>query len=223
MGLTQLITDSVCVDTAAQPQHCVVWLHGLGADGHDFEPIVPELAIPESHAVRFIFPHAPVRPVTINGGMQMRAWYDFLTLAPVRGEHYGQVQESVIALQQTITALRQEYSKVVIGGFSQGGVIAGTAALSEGAAPDGVFVLSAYLPDFHRAGLTLSAEAADLPVFQAHGVHDPVIPVTFGRAARETFDEAGTALEYEEYMMEHNVCLEEIRALRTWLLKVLAA
>ncbi|MFP4682029.1 MAG: alpha/beta hydrolase [Ectothiorhodospira sp.] len=209
--------ESVVVDTGPHPDTCILWLHGLGADGHDFEPIVPELPLPPGAAVRFVFPHAPVRPVTLNNGMAMRAWYDFLALDPGRGEDHAQVGETVGLIQQLVARARGEHKRVILGGFSQGGAVALLAGLGEGPGPDAVFALSTYLPDAQKAGITLAERARGLPVFMAHGSMDPVIPVDFGRHSSRALQALGVDLQWHEYPMPHSVCADEVRDLGAWL------
>ncbi|MCG5494207.1 MULTISPECIES: alpha/beta hydrolase [Ectothiorhodospira] len=209
--------ESVIVDTGENPKTCVIWLHGLGADGHDFEPIVPEMQLPPGKPVRFIFPHAPVRRVTINNGMPMRAWYDFRELAPGEGEDHGQVGEGVAAVQTLLAEARRHYDTVLLGGFSQGGAMALLTGLVEGPAPDAVFGLSTYLPDAAKAGLQLSPRAAGLPIFMGHGSFDPVIPPDFGRHTSQALRAMGVTLQWHEYPMPHSVCPDEIRDLSRWM------
>jgi phospholipase/carboxylesterase len=219
-------TPPVVVETGPQPDACVIWLHGLGADGHDFEPLVPELRLPPECPMRFVFPHAPVRPVTLNGGMAMRAWYDFLSLDLGRAENTGQLGESVAALGTLIEAERARginSERILIAGFSQGGVIALHTALRHPQRLAGVVALSTYLPDAEGLGEALSEANRDLPVFMAHGEQDPIIPIAAGRAAAERLRAWGYATETHEYPMPHSVCVEEIEALRVWLLARLGA
>jgi phospholipase/carboxylesterase len=219
-------TPPVVVETGPRPDACVIWLHGLGADGHDFEPLVPELRLPPECPMRFVFPHAPVRPVTLNGGMAMRAWYDFLSLDLGRAENTGQLGESVAALETLIEAELArgiDSERILIAGFSQGGVIALHTALRHPQRLAGVVALSTYLPDAEGLGEALSEANRDLPVFMAHGEQDPIIPIAAGRAAAERLRAWGYATEMHEYPMPHSVCVEEIEALRVWLLARLGA
>jgi phospholipase/carboxylesterase len=199
---------------------CVIWLHGLGADGHDFVPIVPELGLPADHGIRFIFPHAAVRPVTLNGGMPMRAWYDIATL-----DRNGAVDDPGIAASRDRLAKRiaQEIEsgipaqRIVVAGFSQGGAIAYHTALRHGPRLAGLLALSTYLPG---ASAVLAAEdlaERDLPVMVMHGQHDPVLPVQLGQMAAEQITTLGFAPQWRAYPMAHQVCFEQITEIGRWL------
>ena len=214
------LPECVEVTTGANPVGSVIWLHGLGADGHDFEPIVPELHLPADLPLRFVFPHAPVRPVTINGGMHMRAWYDIVTLdAEGRADAKG-VHESTALLEGLIAREKErgiDAENIVIAGFSMGGAIAINTALHTKESLAGLMALSTYLP--------LPSEVADsageraLPVFMAHGTFDPMLPMQWGQASAEKLKETGFTVEWHDYPMAHAVCPEEIRDIRAWLLK----
>lgn len=224
------MSDSVEIETGANPVGSVVWLHGLGADGHDFEPIVAELRLPSTLPLRFVFPHAPVQPVTINGGMSMRAWYDILSL-----DREGPVDEAGIRASGEILngLIRRERdrgveaSRIVVAGFSQGGAIALHAALRYPERLAGLMALSTYLPlpDSFEAEVVASVDAAndDIPIFMAHGSFDPVLPMHLGSDSAGRLRESGYTVEWHDYPMAHAVCAEEIDHIRNWLLKVLAA
>ena len=201
----------------------VLWLHGLGADGHDFEPIVPELRLPPELGVRFVFPHAPRIPVTLNMGMVMPAWYDIRTL-----DARGQDETGILRSQGRIERLlRAEIERgvpaerIVLAGFSQGGAMALQTGLRFRPRLAGVMSLSAYLLLPER----LEAEAddldRDLPVFQAHGTFDPVVPVALGKRSRDELQRLGWSPEWRDYPMQHQVCLEEIEDVGAWLRRVL--
>lgn len=208
----------------------VLWLHGLGADGHDFEPIVDELALPQQLALRFVFPHAPVRPVTLNGGMRMRAWYDIISLDRSGPQDEQGIRQSAAFLTELIERERKRgiaNDRVVLAGFSQGGAIAMHTALRHPQKLAGLMVLSSWLP----LGSTFAAEVLDnpqsqsreLPVFMAHGTFDPMLPLAMGRQSCAALQSAGFHVEWHEYPMAHAVCAEEIVAIRKWLLSVFAA
>ncbi|MBI3608622.1 MAG: alpha/beta hydrolase [Nitrospirae bacterium] len=212
------------IETAPQPTASVIWLHGLGADGHDFEPIVPELRLPRELAVRFIFPHAPHRPVTINGGSVMRAWYDIRTAEFVRREDEAGIRES----EQVVRALiaREQARgipcrRIVLAGFSQGGAIALHTGVRYPEGLAGLMALSTYLP---LADL-FSAEAhpanTAVPVFMAHGVEDPLIPLERGQESANLLKRAGADVEWRTYEMGHSVCLDEIADVAAWLIRTL--
>jgi phospholipase/carboxylesterase len=216
----QETADAVVLAPATPPSASVIWLHGLGADGHDFVPIVPELKLPPSPGVRFVFPHAPVRPVTLNMGMRMRAWYDIKTLtAEGRADEAG-LRESlgrVTALISAERALGIEPRRIVIAGFSQGAATALHAALRHPEPLAGVLALSCYLP----LQATLAAEVAEAnkatPILMCHGQQDPVLPLALGLAACNWLRAAGYRVEWKEYPMQHQVCLPEIQDVATWL------
>jgi phospholipase/carboxylesterase len=211
--------DTVEVLTAEDPVGSVIWLHGLGADGHDFEPIVPELQL--SVPLRFVFPHAPVRPVTINGGMSMRAWYDIVSFdAEGRADADG-VRASTALLEALIereVARGIPAERIVIAGFSQGGAIAINAAMHARRKLAGLMALSTYIAVPGAA--VDGAGHRDLPVFMAHGTFDPVLPLAWGRSSAEHLRASGYEVEWHEYPMAHAVCMEEIRDIRAWLLSV---
>jgi phospholipase/carboxylesterase len=212
--------DAIVLAPATQASASVIWLHGLGADGNDFVPIVPELRLPPSPGVRFIFPHAPARPVTLNMGMRMRAWYDIRTLtAEGRADEEG-LRESIARVSGLIAserALGIAPERIVIAGFSQGGAVALHAALRHPEPLAGVLALSGYLP----LQATLAAEASDAnratPILMCHGVQDPVLPLALGVMARDWLRAAGYRVEWKEYPMQHQVCLPEIQDISAWL------
>ena len=215
------LPEAVEVTTGRNPVGSVIWLHGLGADGHDFEPIVPELRLPADLPLRFVFPHAPLRPVTINGGMSMRAWYDILSLDTAGRADTKGVLESTALLEALVDREIErgiEPGKIVLAGFSQGGAIAINAALHAKRRLAGLMALSTYIP--LPAEVSASAGYRDLPVFMAHGSFDPMLPMQWGRASADTLTEAGFAVEWHDYPMAHAVCPEEIMDIRTWLLSV---
>jgi len=216
--------DCVEIDPPAKPTAAVIWLHGLGADGHDFGPIVPELRLPAGLPVRFVFPHAPERAVTINFGMVMRAWYDIREMDVRRRVDTESIRASAGQLEKLI---QREIAggippeRIVLAGFSQGGVISLHTALRHPQRLAGVMGLSTCLPTADSLDMEAAAANRDLPVFMAHGKFDPVIPIDNGRAAHRTLTGLGYAVEWHEYPMQHEVCLEEIGAIGAWLLKVL--
>jgi len=219
-------SDAVVLAPAGEAAAAVIWLHGLGADGHDFVPIVPELKPPASPAIRFVFPHAPVRPVTLNMGMRMRAWYDIRTLtAEGRADEEG-IRESVALAGRYIAAERAAgiaSNRIVLAGFSQGGAIALHAGLRHVEPLAGIIGLSTYLP----LQATLAGELADAnratPILMCHGLYDPVLPVQLGALARGWLRELGYAVEWHEYPMQHQVCPPEIQDIAAWLRGRLAA
>ena len=224
--LVQESSDAVVLAPETLATGSVIWLHGLGADGHDFVPIVPELRLPPSPAVRFVFPHAPMRPVTINNGMRMRAWYDIVDLSPGGTQDETGIRESAAILAKFIQRERDAgvaASRIVIAGFSQGGAIALHQALRHPERLAGVMALSTYLP--LRTTLAAEATAAnrDLPILMCHGSLDPVLPLRLGSSSRDLLRTQGYAVEWKEYPMQHQVCLEEVQDIAAWLKERLAA
>jgi phospholipase/carboxylesterase len=218
------LLEAVEIETGPAPRAVVIWMHGLGADGRDFVPVVPELKLPPALPVRFVFPHAPLRPVTINGGAVMRAWYDILDLDGARGEDERGLrasQEQVEALLARETARGVAPRQIALAGFSQGGAVALQTGLRFPARLAGILALSCYVP----LARTLGAEAApanrDLPIFMAHGVADPLIPLARARRARDRLLEQGYPVTWREYPMPHAVCAEEIADIAAWLGQVL--
>ncbi|WP_081307658.1 alpha/beta hydrolase [Stenotrophomonas maltophilia] len=216
--------QSVEQETGASPQWSVIWLHGLGADGHDFAPIVPELVRPHWPALRFVFPHAPVRPITINNGVPMRGWYDIVGMDFRSRADMTGVQESVLQLDALIAREIERGiapEKIFLAGFSQGGAVILTAALSRTAPLAGLIALSTYLPEAETAKRVESA--VQVPVFMAHGSADPVIPQAVAAHSAQALQSLGLVVEWHSYPMAHQVCAEEIQALGDWLQERLGA
>lgn len=215
------LLETVEHETGTHPQWSVVWLHGLGADGHDFAPIVPDLVRPDWPAIRFVFPHAPVRAVTINGGARMRAWYDIrdMTLAH-RADAEG-VAESVAQVEALIAREGERGiapSRVLLAGFSQGGAITLAAGLARAQPLAGLIALSTYMPmTAAQAQGSLGSHAATQPVFMAHGQFDPVVPLAGGEMSAAALKQFGFDVEWHRYPMQHAVCAEEIRDLGDWM------
>ena len=219
--------ETIEIETAPNPTATVIWMHGLGADGNDFAPMVPELRLGSAPAIRFVFPHAPMIPVTINNGYVMRAWYD-ISYGDLEGKSRQADEKGVRASQAEIEKLIAREvargiraNKIVIAGFSQGGAIALHTGLRHAAPLAGIMALSTYLPAPH----TLPAEAAaanrDIALFYAHGSDDQVIPIAMAETSRQTLSAARYAVDWHEYPMQHSVCLEEIRDISAWLQTVL--
>jgi phospholipase/carboxylesterase len=212
------LLESIEIATGPAPELAVIWLHGLGADGHDFEPIVPELRL--EFAVRFVFPHAPLRRVTINGGMAMRAWYDILGFDRRAREDDAGIRVSAAAVTELIDREVERGTpseRVVLAGFSQGGAIALHTALREPRVLGGIMALSTYLPLVATLAGERSAANARLPIFMAHGTSDNVLPLALGEASRRALEAHGYAVDWHSYAMPHSVCLEEIGAIGVWL------
>lgn len=210
--------DCIEMTTGEAPSLAVIWLHGLGADGHDFEPIVPELGL--RFAARFVFPHAPVRPVTINGGMAMRAWYDILGFDRNAKEDAAGIRASAAAVTELIDREIDRgipAGRIALAGFSQGGAVALHTALREPRALAGVLALSTYLPVASSLASERSAANTGIPIFMAHGTADSVLPLSLGEASRRALEGLGYAVDWHAYAMPHSVCVEEISAIGAWL------
>jgi phospholipase/carboxylesterase len=210
------MSDSIVVQTGPNPTAAVIWLHGLGADGHDFEPVVPELSL--SKPVRFVFPNAPVRAVTINQGMRMRAWYDIFQFGGGREDEKG-IRESQALLEKLIS--EQQGMKIVLAGFSQGGAIVLQTATRHAGTLAGVMALSTYLPLAPTLLTERSSASLKTPIFMAHGSFDDVIPLDRARKSKEFLEQSGYRVDWHEYPMPHSVCAEEIADISAFLQKVL--
>jgi len=207
-------------ETAAQPSHSVIWLHGLGADGNDFAPIVPELVAADWPALRFVFPHAPVRPVTLNGGMPMRAWYDVLGLDLVSQQDVAGMRVSIQQLESLIAREVERgipAERILLAGFSQGGAIALAGGLRHAQRLAGIIALSTYLPMHDSLAAERSAANAAIPIFWGHGTMDPIVPLQRGTASRDVLQQLGYAVDWHTYPMAHAVCPPEIADLRDWM------
>src|SRR5262245_10928386 len=221
---TSDLLDALQVETAPSPGAAVIWMHGLGADGYDFVDIVPALRLGAT-PTRFVFPHAPTRPVTINGGMVMRAWYDVRGDAGVRREDETGVRES----QRQIEALIEREKtrgippgRIALAGFSQGGAMALQTGLRHPERLAGIMALSCFLPLADKVSAEVSAANRDVPLFMAHGTHDPLIPMARARQAHDLLTSLGYRLEWHEYPIPHSVSDAEIRDISAWLQRILA-
>ena len=209
-------------EIGSKPEYCVIWLHGLGADGHDFFPIVPQLNLPAQPGIRFIFPHAPRQPVTINGGYVMRAWYDIIAPDLTMRQDKAGILRSAELIREIIDEQIQQgiaRDKIVLAGFSQGGAMALHIGLRETNGLAGIMALSCYLP---LADELPVPEAADngLPIFMAHGNYDPIVPLQAGVTSKDMLTTQGYAITWKDYPMEHSVCVEEIADIGMWLREV---
>ena len=218
------LPETVEVEPRNAADASVILFHGLGADGHDFESIVPELRLPASPSVRFVFPHAPLRPVTINGGMRMRAWYDITGLDRRSIQDESGIRESARSADALVLREQQRgiaADRIVLAGFSQGGAIALFAGLRQPARLAGILALSTYLP----LADTLDAEAhpasAAVPIFLAHGTFDPVVPLALGEVTRKHLASLGYDVDWHTYPMPHSLCGPEVADIREWLLRAL--
>jgi phospholipase/carboxylesterase len=216
------LLDAIEIETGKNPTASIIWLHGLGADGNDFAPIVPEIRLPRL-AMRFVFPHAPVQPVTINGGMRMRAWYDITDGANRREDERG-VRASQVLIETLIGREKERGTaarRLVLAGFSQGGAIALQTGLRHPERIAGIMALSAYVPVAEELSAEASPANRDVPIFMAHGSYDPVIPLARAEQSRKLLESLGYPVEWREYGMPHSVCPEELADVGAWLVKVL--
>lgn len=217
--------DTIDLETGPQPRATVIVLHGLGADGSDFVPIAQELQLADVGAVRFVFPHAPVMPVTINGGLRMRAWYDLLgTETQGRQDEKG-LRASVALVEELLARERQQGvppQRTVLAGFSQGCAMALLTGLRHGHKLAGIAGLSGYLPLAHSTAAERSSANTATPIFLAHGRHDDIVAVERGETSRDALRALGYQVQWHEYPMGHSVCMEEVADLNAWLLQVLA-
>ena len=206
-------------------EYSVIWLHGLGADGHDFEPIVAELDFPGKTKTRFIFPHAPNQPVTVNGGAMMPAWYDIVAINAQAAEDEQGIrksQQQIISLIEQENALGIANEHIVLAGFSQGGAIALQTALRYPQALAGLLALSTYLTLHDSLEKEASSKNQNIPLMMAHGEYDPVVPFELAKLSKQRLLDAGYSVEWKTYPMEHSVCPQEIADIGQWLGKVLA-
>lgn len=217
------LLETIEIETGRHPTSSVIWLHGLGADGHDFEPIVRELELPTA-PIRFIFPHAPMQPVTINAGMVMRAWYD-VSDAAIRREDEAGVRASQMRLEALIAREKERgspASRILLAGFSQGGAIVLHTGLRHPERLAGIMALSCYLPIAERLASEAHAANRDVPIFMGHGTQDPVVVLPRAEESRDLLRRDRYAVEWHEYPMPHSVCLEEIVDIGVWLRRVLS-
>jgi phospholipase/carboxylesterase len=208
--------DAVEIETGPKPGAAVIWLHGLGADGHDFEPVVPELRLPKP--VRFVFPHAPIRPVTINQGMRMRAWYDIFQFGGGPEDEAG-IRASQKLVEKMIAA--EKGKKIVLAGFSQGGAIVLQTALRFPERLAGVIALSTYLPLAGTLEKERSEANHDVPIFMAHGQFDDLIPIRRAETSKDALTRLGYNVEWHSYPMAHSVCAPEIADISSFLARIL--
>ncbi len=215
------LLPAIEMESAPNPQFSVIWLHGLGADGSDFVPVVPELGLAPTPGVRFIFPDAPAIPVTCNGGYVMPAWYDIISLdSTSRRIDEDGIVDSRAAIRRLIARENERgipCQRIFLAGFSQGGAVAYTTALTHPAPLAGLIALSTYLPTSELVEREATEANRAIPVFAAHGSQDDVVAPALGRAARDFLVERGYAVAWQEYPMPHSICLEEIEAIGQWL------
>jgi phospholipase/carboxylesterase len=217
--------EAVTLTPATAPQATVIWMHGLGADGFDFVPLVPELSLPDSLAIRFVFPHAPVRPVTINNGYAMRAWYDIkvLSSSALAGpgmEDAAGIRASAARIAACVdaeVAAGIEANRVILAGFSQGGAVALQAGLRYPVRLGGILALSTYLPQRDVVAQEIAPANRDLPILMCHGSADPIVPQSLGDRSFEILKGLGQPVDWKTYPMQHQVCAQEIADISRWL------
>jgi phospholipase/carboxylesterase len=218
------LLDAIQLETGRDPERSVIWLHGLGADGRDFVPIVGELDLPLA-PIRFVFPHAPVRAVTINNGMSMRAWYDIVADDLARREDERGVRASQGLVEALIARERSRgipASRILLAGFSQGGAISLQTGLRHPERVAGIMALSTYVPIASALEAERNPANRDVPIFMAHGTQDPIIPLAHARRSRELLERLGYPVEWHEYAMPHSVSPDELHDIGAWLRRVLA-
>jgi phospholipase/carboxylesterase len=223
------ILETIEIETASNPTVSVIWMHGLGADGNDFVPIVRELDLAGMPSIRFVFPHAPLQPVTINNGYVMRAWYD-VSFGDLEGNSRRADDKGVRSSQAAIGSLIEREAArgiasehVVLAGFSQGGAIALQTGLRYRQRLAGIMALSTYLPLAESLPREAAADNAKIPIFMAHGKQDPVVPYAMGSGSRELLAKMGYNVEWHDYPMQHSVCLDEVRDISAWLRRTICA
>ena len=211
--------EAIELETGTTPDAAVIWLHGLGANGNDFAPIIPQLNLPAELSIRFIFPHAPVRPISINQGMQMPGWYDISSMSIVDTEDEVGINESSQAIRslcQKQESLGIASERIILAGFSQGGAIALHCGLNYPTALGGIMALSTYLP---QCCVLDNAINQDIDIFMAHGLQDDVVAPQYGKSSRQRLEKSGYKINWHEYAMPHSVCVEEIHDIQNWLIQ----
>lgn len=214
------LLETVEVTTAGKPEYAVIWMHGLGADGHDFEPIIPALGLPPTAAVRFVFPHALMRPITINGGAIMRAWYDIIELSTSKGQDEAGIRHSAAMIGDLIEREIDRgipAAKIILAGFSQGGAMALHVGLRYPNRLAGIMALSAYLIFPEQLLAECSQENSATPVFIGHGTHDPMVPFALGQATQAELKQGHWPVEWHSYPIQHSVSQPEIADIGRWL------
>jgi len=222
--MTELL-ENIEVDTAPNPEIAIIWLHGLGADGNDFVPIVRELDLAGLPAIRFVFPHAKTMPVTINGGYVMRSWYDIVGTDLTRREDEAGLRSSQLAVEALIAREKARgipASRIILAGFSQGCAMTLQTGLRHPEKLAGMLCLSGYLPLAGMVGAERSEASLGTPVFMAHGVQDPVVPFARAEDSRKVLESLGYQVEWHAYQMQHTLCLEELQDIARWIRKVVA-
>ena len=224
MSDTELL-ENIEIETAPHPEIAIIWLHGLGADGNDFVPIVRELDLAGLPGIRFVFPHAKTMPVTINGGYVMRSWYDILGTELTRREDEGGLRSSQLAVEALIAREKSRgipASRIILAGFSQGCAMTLQTGLRHPEKLAGMMCLSGYLPLAGHVAAERSEASLQVPVFMAHGTQDPVVPFARAEESRKVLETLGYQVEWHAYQMQHTLCLEEVQDIAKWIRKVVA-
>jgi phospholipase/carboxylesterase len=223
-AMSQLL-ENIEIETAPNPEIAIVWLHGLGADGNDFVPIVRELDLSGLPGIRFVFPHANTMPVTINGGYVMRSWYDIVATDLVRREDEAGLRASQLQVEALIAREKARgipASRIILAGFSQGCAMTLQTGLRHPERLAGMMCLSGYLPLAGVAGAERNEASLSTPIFMAHGVQDPVVPFARAEDSRKVLESLGYQVEWHAYQMQHTLCLEEVQDIAKWIRKVVA-
>ncbi|MCB1936026.1 MAG: alpha/beta hydrolase [Nitrosomonas sp.] len=219
------LLPAVEIETGPEPSHTILWMHGLGADGNDFVPIIKELGITSKKSLRFVFPHAPERSVTINNGYVMRAWFDIYGIGIGSIEDESGIRDSQEAIDALIERELQRgiaSKHIILAGFSQGGAMALQTGLRQKNKLGGIMALSCYLPLISSFSTEVDPINSEIPIFMAHGMHDEVVPIQLATSSKEYLEQAHFAIEWHEYAMAHSVCVQEIIDIDHWLHRVLA-
>ena len=225
MNNTENALETVEINPETQATHCIIWLHGLGADGHDFEPIASELKLNSKFSVRYVFPHAPLRSITLNSGMQMRAWYDLKSLELDRAEQDPEGVE--VSAKQVLALINKEIengipaSNIVLAGFSQGSAIALFTGLTQGLKLGGIIALSGYLPILPKNADVLDKSAVTLPIFMGHGKFDDVVQLQYANSSKDILVKRGFKPDWHVYDVAHGLTMDEISDLASWLNNIL--
>lgn len=224
-SMSEALLDAVEINPAGTVRACIIWLHGLGADGHDFEPLIPQLGLVDTLGVRVVLPHAPHRPVTINAGSVMPAWYDILAPDFSRGQDSAGIRQSEQQLQLLIqreidSGIPAE--NILLAGFSQGGAVVLHTGLRYPQALAGILALSTYLPLADLLAAEHASVNDSIPIMMAHGRQDPVVPLSLAQQSRDILQQQGYQIDWHSYPMQHALCPEELRHIRDWLLQRLA-
>ena len=219
------LLDNIEIETAPNPEIAIIWLHGLGADGNDFVPVVRELDLAGLPGIRFVFPHAKTMPVTINGGYVMRSWYDILGTELTRREDEGGLRSSQLAVEALIAREKSRgipASRIILAGFSQGCAMTLQTGLRHPEQLAGMMCLSGYLPLAGYIAAERTEQSLKVPVFMAHGTQDPVVPFARAEESRKVLESLGYQVEWHAYQMQHTLCLEEVQDIGKWIRKVVA-